>query len=114
MLMSGIYGIANRADGRMYVGASRNIASRWFDHAMALHAGQHHNLGLQAAFNAGAPFAWIVLEQTTDLNREHYWLTVFESVFNIRPVNKSRTVRHPSWATVIESATAAAIAHHSR
>jgi group I intron endonuclease len=48
---SGIYKIINRANGKYYVGSSRNIKQRWESHRYYLTRNTHSNLHLQAAWN---------------------------------------------------------------
>jgi len=48
---SGIYGIANKRDGRRYVGSTANLVQRWGQHRRALRAGTHCNPHLQRAWN---------------------------------------------------------------
>lgn len=62
---SGVYGIRNRANAKIYVGSSVNIGDRWTDHIGELNSNSHDNPHLQAAWiKYGAEaFEFIVLEE---------------------------------------------------
>ncbi len=47
----GIYQIVNVANGKIYIGSSCNIWSRWLTHRWALRKGRHHSTHLQKAWN---------------------------------------------------------------
>lgn len=47
----GIYHIRNKSDGKIYIGSSVNIGSRWGHHKYHLRAGEHHCAHLQSAWN---------------------------------------------------------------
>lgn len=51
MKISGIYKIINKANGKYYVGSSRDISTRWSTHKRALSKRCHRNLKLQCAWD---------------------------------------------------------------
>lgn len=48
---SGIYKILNLADGKFYIGSTKNFSKRWAQHQADLISGNHGNRYLQRAFN---------------------------------------------------------------
>lgn len=81
-------------DGRCYVGASKNVRFRWYEHRSDLKRGVHHSPKLQKAWAAlGAPaFAFVVLETIDSpdimIEREQYWidrLSAARDGFNVAP-----------------------------
>lgn len=75
-----VYAIENVLDGKVYVGATRNLKSRWNDHRKALNKGVHDAAALQVDWSANgrAAFRLVVLENLTDLAdlpvREDHWI----------------------------------------
>lgn len=51
-MVSGLYSITNKKDGRIYVGSGVNIAERWRAHRKLLKGTRHTNVHLQNAWNA--------------------------------------------------------------
>lgn len=49
--MQGIYKIANKVNGKYYVGSSKDVGHRWETHREGLARGDHGNLPLQNAWN---------------------------------------------------------------
>ncbi len=73
-----VYAIANKENGKVYVGSTVNLAKRWSEHWNALERGNHHSVHLQRAWNkSGAEaFELRVLEDCapdTVVDREQYW-----------------------------------------
>jgi group I intron endonuclease len=56
--MIGVYSITNLADGKRYVGSSRNIEVRFYEHRWMLTSGRHHNIHLQRAWRKHGPAAF--------------------------------------------------------
>jgi hypothetical protein len=95
---SGVYVIRHCPSGRVYVGSSRNIATRWANHRATLNSGRHGNRGLQAdwARDGAAAFEFLVVEplEVDDPSLEaaeqrwaaHYQLLGGGLVYNRRPV----------------------------
>lgn len=46
----GIYSITNRANGKVYIGSSKNIENRIYRHKQMLKTGKHHSYKLQEAW----------------------------------------------------------------
>jgi GIY-YIG catalytic domain len=49
--LSGIYGILNIFNKKIYVGSAVHLYQRWRDHKLALNTIKHHNILLQRAWN---------------------------------------------------------------
>lgn len=85
--MQGIYIIRCSQDQEVYIGSSKNIESRWWQHKWLLNHHKHHNYKLQMAWNAygDESFVFDILEETTELEiREQYWLdSVWPVCYNI-------------------------------
>lgn len=82
--MTGIYGIRNIINGKLYVGQSSNIESRWKTHQYDLNHNRHHNKHLQAAWNSYGEdaFLFFVIEEchVKDLNGyEMFWIDYYQS-----------------------------------
>lgn len=80
---SGIYKITCTANGRFYIGSSRNLARRWITHRRDLRGHYHSNPHLQYAFDkhGEAAFVFEVVEVVDDeclLEREQYWLDLLQ------------------------------------
>lgn len=50
-IFCGVYQIKNLTNGKVYVGSSKNIAKRFYEHKRTLQKNQHHSLKLQRAWN---------------------------------------------------------------
>ena len=100
MLVSGIYEIRNRVNGKRYVGSAVNLLRRQSQHLSALRRGSHYNQHLQRAFDkhGEATFAFTVLEhlRSKDLiEREQQYLDMLSPEYNISPTAGSPLgVRH--------------------
>lgn len=93
---SGVYGIYNTINGKIYVGSAIKLHRRYVDHVYFLNLGKHHSVLLQRAWikygeNA---FEARVLEYVDDKNnlveREQYWIDLTNSCnpslgYNISP-----------------------------
>lgn len=95
--MMGVYAIANRANGRMYVGSAKNIEVRWQQHRTMLRNGTHHSFYLQRAWDKYGESAFIlqVLEQIEDASdlraAEQRWMDFLggpggRNSYNVHPV----------------------------
>lgn len=92
----GIYAIIHVESGRLYIGSSVNIYSRWRQHKGELNNNRHHSPYFQRAWNKyGADaFEWRVLEMTLRESvileaREDYWMSQFQGLL----FNSSKTAR---------------------
>lgn len=80
-IVSGIYVIRNKSNGKIYIGSSKNIRSRVNSHYSALRRGAHCNRHLQGAWDQYGEnnFEDKILERCeTDklLEREQHWIKV--------------------------------------
>lgn len=71
-LKSGIYKLANKLNGRIYVGSAKEFKRRWSQHASSLRNQKHQNKFLQADFNKCGEEAFVfeVLEVTEGKTKE--------------------------------------------
>lgn len=79
--------IRNTINGKIYIGQSRDISSRWLHHRSDLRGGYHSNKHLLGAWKkyGEAAFDFSIIEETTEkeLNdRERFWITYYDSVNN--------------------------------
>lgn len=89
---SGIYVIANKTDGKCYVGQAANTHKRWRDHSTMLAAGKHHCAHLQRSYvKYGAEaFVFSVIEECGPeviTQREQFWMDFFKptGLYNTAP-----------------------------
>jgi len=87
--MTGIYGIKNTLNNKIYIGQSKNINKRWKTHIRQLRKNRHYNKHLLSSFNNNGEgsFEFLVLEECkeSDLNtKEEEWINKFprELVYN--------------------------------
>jgi group I intron endonuclease len=91
---SGVYGIINIVNGKMYIGSSINLASRVTIHKRALRLNNHSNKHLQYAYNkyGESMFVYFNIEccnKSKLLEREQFWidnLNVVEEGYNVCPI----------------------------
>lgn len=79
----GIYKITNKKNGKFYIGSSKHIDRRWWEHKNDLIKNNHYNSKLQHAWNYhGADvFEFTILENVNDdklLEREKFYLDMFK------------------------------------
>ena len=79
-VVCGIYKIQNTENGRMYIGQSKDVRSRFNSHRLELCKNKHHNRYLQAAWNKyGASSFEFSLVEECPLEildeRETYWIS---------------------------------------
>jgi group I intron endonuclease len=82
--VSGIYTITNTVNGKIYVGKSKRLYHRKYQHFTELKKNKHSNSYLQAAVNKHGidQFVFNVIEYCCedDLGkREHFWITRYKS-----------------------------------
>lgn len=79
-MKSGIYKITNTANGKVYVGQTENLGTRYGRHLYRIGRNEHHNDHLQNSFKKYGEdvFVYEVLEEIKDLSlldlREKYWI----------------------------------------
>ena len=88
MVISGIYKITCKSNGRFYIGSSCNINKRLSDHKNKLRKNKHHNPKLQNSFNKykEVDFLFEIIETCSKeelLKREQYYINVLKPKFNI-------------------------------
>lgn len=69
-IISGIYSITNKIDGKFYIGSSKNLHKRWMTHRSELRRNHHCNQHLQSAWNKYGEenFEFLILEEVKNLN----------------------------------------------
>lgn len=82
--ISAVYAIRNIKNGKMYIGQSVNIASRWAHHKSDLKAGRSGNKYLQREYDAyGADkFEYLILEECEEselFEKEKYYVEKYET-----------------------------------
>lgn len=93
-MTSGIYEIVNLVTGRRYIGSSKNIQRRWYEHKLKLQNDSHHSPKLQGAWNKYGEhnFKFNILYQCSPVSDillfyEQLWID-FEGcsyLYNIKP-----------------------------
>lgn len=83
--MVGIYKIENKINGKVYIGQSIDINTRWYNHIKELDGNRHHNEHLQHAWNKYKEdnFEFVVIEECTIENideQEIYWIDYYKAL----------------------------------
>lgn len=94
----GVYKIVNKANGKVYIGSSRDLKKRFRSHKSMLKCGTHYNIHLQRAFEkyGEKSFSFKVVEYTNEEQRwereqqliDKYKACDGERGYNISPVAK--------------------------
>ena len=79
-IITGIYGIKNLINNKIYVGQAEDIYLRWIHHKSDLRGNRHHNCHLQNSWNKYGEinFLFYIIEECklSELNeKEKYWIT---------------------------------------
>ncbi len=85
--VQGVYGIFNEVNGRVYVGASRNVLNRFQLHGYYLRRGNSACADLQKDYDLGHGLTYVVLEKsnTSKLgDLELKWIREFPFAYNKR------------------------------
>lgn len=96
----GVYIIEQIGTSRYYVGSSRTIRNRWYQHKKLLEIGKHHSQFLQNAwtkYGEGAFKFWIIEECAVEdlLKKEQEYLDSLKPEFNVCQFARSRLgVKH--------------------
>lgn len=77
----GVYKITNIVNRKIYVGSSKDVKKRWWQHENALESGTHGNAHLQNAWNkyGGKNFKFEIIEECApelQFEREQFYLNV--------------------------------------
>lgn len=91
----GIYSIEHLKSGRLYIGSSKAIRQRWYQHRLRLKRGTHHSPYLQHAWAkyGSEEFSFVVIEECLpdELEaKEQIHLDRLNSVFNVVRIVKTR------------------------
>lgn len=113
-IVSGIYVIRNKQNGKLYVGSSKNIRSRVNSHYSALRRGAHCNRHLQGAWNESDEQSFIdeILEECPEselLQREQYWITKLDVTNPSIGYNLSSDTTAPTRGLIFSAETRAKI-----
>lgn len=92
--MQGIYTIKNIANGKVYIGKSKDIVGRWGAHVGGLLKNKHGNEHLQRSWNkyGRENFYFTILEEVELENqgeREKYWIKYYQSTDGQYGYNKT-------------------------
>lgn len=94
----GIYKIANKINGKFYIGSSNDIKDRWREHRNALNQNKHHSNHLQRAWNKYGEenFEFEIIEEFEDITetelreREKHYLETLKPYKRTVGYNVSR------------------------
>lgn len=97
-VIGGIYQIINSKNGKYYVGSSKSIYNRIYNHKTNLRLGKHGNAHLQHAWDkyGEESFYYQILEICEDCSkefleeREDYWIDYYESDKDEKGYNKQK------------------------
>ena len=95
--VSGVYKITNTITGDFYIGSSKNIKQRWYNHRDKAFWRQRPGMKLyQALIKYGLDnFKFEIIEETIDLKeREQYWIDLLNPAYNNYRVNGFDIERH--------------------
>ena len=87
----GVYQIQCSVSGKVYIGSSKHVFNRWYQHRSALRRGQHTGPRLQKAWNkhGESKFVFSVLEECSPddrYQREQFWIDQKKPDYNSMPV----------------------------
>lgn len=87
MKSAGVYKIENSVSGKIYIGGSTNVKSRWDSHIRALNSNCHTNAGLQSDWNSVGKdnFIFSLIEESDEesvFEREKHWIEKFGAIEN--------------------------------
>lgn len=113
-IVSGIYVIRNKQNGKVYIGSSKNIRSRVNSHYSALKRGAHCNRHLQGAWDeyGEQSFEDEILEICPEpelLQREQYWITAMNVTDQQVGYNLSKDTTAPMRGLAFSAETKAKI-----
>lgn len=88
---SGIYLIANKVNGKFYVGSAADIQERWWHHLTQARRGEHANRLIQEAWNQYGENNFIIsvleyCDRECLLQREQYYIDTLKPEYNLCPI----------------------------
>lgn len=112
-MRSGIYLVRNLYDGKEYVGSTRDLKNRWYEHRRLLRSGKHNNPHLLRAWKRDGAEAFIyrIVEycEIIDLRvREQWWAELLDT----RNPQKGYNICHPDRHTISDETRAKIGAAH--
>ncbi len=104
---SGVYGIVNRTDGRIYIGASMKLNTRLVKHRSDFRKGTHYSKQLQKEIlDSPSSFEFVLIEQVKDWHtlqdRQQFWIDFYRSCnpefgYNVWERGVKREHRKKEW-----------------
>lgn len=90
--MTGIYKIENTVNNKVYIGQSKDIEARWYQHIHSLEHGWHDNRHLQNSWNkyGQSSFSFSVIELCEEdklTEREQYWIDFYGGINSDKTYN---------------------------
>ena len=101
--MQGIYKIRNKITGKIYIGSSKDIPSRWKQHKSELKRGTHHSRLLQESWRKYGldNHEFEILETVSNssylIKREHYYIRTLDSTDPGRGYNIQKPPEPPDY-----------------
>jgi group I intron endonuclease len=91
-----IYRIRNVINGKVYVGSTKNLKSRWCDHRSSLRRGTNSSRRLQSEWEifGDNSFAFELLEETNEVDRfirEQHYMDLYKAYEEQHGYNMSRS-----------------------
>ena len=101
IILKGIYSIRNKVNNKVYIGSSKNLNIRLTRHKNYLLKNKHENSYLQKSYNKYGleNFEFSILEECEVeelVNKEIYYIDLFNSLDSSKGYNLTVPVSHPS------------------
>jgi hypothetical protein len=106
---SGVYGIINSGDSRIYVGSAKDLYDRYSNHKLRLIKGDHYSEHLQSIHNTSPEsLEFFVIEEIYDTailrQREQFWIDFYQSYLPEKGFNKNPKSDSPLGRKLTENA----------
>jgi group I intron endonuclease len=113
----GIYLIRNAITGKVYVGSSIDIRSRWRSHICLLNGDSHSNAHLQASWNVHGKnaFEFTIIEECSEgtlMIREMVWIAYYDAMNRDKGYNIEYPDRHEVTEETKRKISEANMGHH--